>query len=198
MLAVSLIALLEVAGGLPSAVDQAARIHLAQADAPPPPPPGDAPVAPAVAPLADDPRNLYQLTRDYQRLQDARPGLGFPIAFMAIGTGVLIVDALLLIYAAVGLSALFTPPIYIVIGVIGAGFLVPGIIVLPFRLKARAETDAQLQDLAALIRIKEAQQPYAPPPGYDYPPPPPPPMPPPPPPASMGPMPQPSIALLAF
>lgn len=196
MLAVSLIALLEVAGGTPSAVDQAARIHLAQADAPPPPP-GDAPVAPAVAPLADDPRNLYQLTREYQQLQDARPGLGFPIAFMAIGTAVLVVDALLLIYAAVGLSVFFVPPVYIVIGIIGAGFLVPGIIVLPFRLRARAETDAKLQDLAALIRMKEAQQP-PPAPGYDYPPPPPPPMPPPPPPATMGPVPEATIALLAF
>lgn len=196
MLAVSLIALLEVAGAsnVPGAVDHAGRLYLSQAEAPPPPP------APAVdaPPYQEDPRTLYQLTRDYQRLQDERPGLGFPIAFMAIGTAVAAVDVLLLITAAVGLSALFIAPVYIVMGVIAAGFLVPGIIVLPFRLKKRAEVDAQLQDLAALIRLREAQGP-PPPPGYEnLPPPPPPPGPPPPPPTTVGPMPEPSLVLAAF
>jgi hypothetical protein len=201
MLAASLIIALHVSGGVPSVTDQATRIHLAQADAPPPP----APDRPSI--LADQ-RPLYELTREYQKLQDEKPGLGMPIAFMAIGTAVLAFDALLLIYAAVGLAALTYPPVYIAIGVIGAGFLVPGIIILPFRLKRRGEIDARLKELGELIRLREAQQPIAPsydpnqppppPPGYDNSLPPPPPPPPPPAPTGAWPVPEPAVALLAF
>lgn len=192
MLAVSLIALLEVAGasGVPSAAEHAGRLYLSQVEAPPPPPP---PVVEAPA-YPDDPRTLQQLIRDYRRLQSERPGLAFPIAFMAVGTGLAAVDVLFLLTAAVGLSAGFSPLVYVVLGVIAAGFLVPGIVFLPFRLKQRAEIDEQLQQLAVLIRLREAQVP----PGYDYPPPPPPPAPPPPPPTTVGPMPEPSLVLAAF
>jgi hypothetical protein len=202
MLVASLIVALHVAGSTPSVVDQATRIHLAQADAPPPAPPAPTPGFDGSSSVLGDQRTLYQLTREYQKLESERPGLGFPIAFMVIGTAVLLVDGLLLIYAAVGLSTLFIPPVYIVLGVIGLGFLVPGIIVLPFRLKKRAEVDAQLNDLSELIRLREAQQPQQPPgyppPGYYDAPPPPPPPPPPPAPTGMWPVPETSVALLAF
>lgn len=171
MLALGLIAVLHVAPAqsAPSVLDQVGRIHLAQAE------------APADAPLQHDPRSLFELTRDYQRLQDDRPGLGFPIAFMAIGTAVVALDVAIILLSLASVSAFTLSSLALVVamGVIGAAFLTTGIIVFPFRLKKRAEIDKQLEELALLIRQREREAPPPVPPAYDLPPPPPPPPPPP-------------------
>ena len=195
MVTAALLALLNVAGTStgPSVVDHATRAYLSQVPEAPPPPPGV-----AVAPPG---RSIFDLDHEYRQLERDKPGLGFPIAFIAVGGGLLILDALFLLSSYVlpyffGSYALW--PVFVVIGVAAlAGFLGTGFLVLAIRLKQRSNYDRRMEELRVQMRAREGQHPY----GLDrqdLPPPPPPPLPPPPPPTTHLSVPEPQFVLAEF
>lgn len=192
MLSFALAAVLHFAGGTPSAVDHAARAYLSQVDAPPPPP------------MSIEPRrSLFELNEEIKALKNDQPGLGFPIAFIAIGGGVAIIDALLLVYQVVffyGLTVASLVAFGVIMGIAILGFAATGFLVLGLRLGARAKADARIAELEAEYesRLQRGEHPYNLDRTPEAPMVPPPPPPPPPPSAGFVPMLEPALVLAQF
>ncbi|HET7755946.1 MAG TPA: hypothetical protein VFK87_01690 [Steroidobacteraceae bacterium] len=142
-----------------------------------------------VVPPAPDPREPTPVRSDVARLEDSKPGLGFPIAFMSGGAGAALVGISYYTSNSSGGSCSgCISPLYLAIGLFVAAVAMEGIGVwqLISRLQQRSEIDEK-------IRAIEDQNPgEVPPPPDGMPPQPdmvPPPPPPPPPGASLPPLP---------
>ncbi len=100
-----------------------------------------------------------ELLAEVQRLEDARPGIGGPIAMITIGACIGVVD--LIAFLFVGLASLlngntgFAPGFTIgvsVVGVLAVGLLIVGVILLRGISKERADLSRQIETVKAAIQ----------------------------------------------
>lgn len=177
----------------PSAVDHAARQYVSQL-----PEGSDVPLAAPPQPR----RSIFELNHELQRLERERPGLGFPIAFIAVGGGILVLEGLftLSLYGLFGastatsiLASLY--PLLIVAGVVAlAAFAGVGVMVLVIRLHQRKGSEARIEEIREELRGRESEHPY----NLQREELPPLPPPPPPPPVGFAPAPAPQLVLARF
>jgi hypothetical protein len=157
-----------------------------------PPPPDPAETAQAQGGYAPD--GSVRMRPEVARLENEKPGLGFPIAFMGSGAGAALLGvSYYTSNSRSGSCAGCINPLYIAIALITAGVALAGIGTwqLISRLQQRGEIDEKIR------AIEDQYPPENAPPGYAPPPPPgsqppdmvPPPPPPPPPGASLPPLP---------
>jgi hypothetical protein len=122
-----------------------------------------------------------QLRQEYNRLDEARPGLGMPIALMASGGGVLLVGLYGLLVSALavglGVGAVSAEIIFAVLSIVGAGLLILGGITLARTLPERRWIGLQLDEIDQRLKTAEENRTPGRVPGSDPVGPPPPPFP---------------------
>jgi hypothetical protein len=99
-----------------------------------------------------------QLQREYARVEEARPGVGGPVAMMSIGGGLMLVSAYFFFITATssfgGLSSVFSNGnvagyLFVAVMMAGAALLVPGIWMLGSRREERAQLGDRLDQINA-------------------------------------------------